>query len=203
MEELILSLSNLDPLLIASAVFLAAYLENLLPPLPSDLLVVFGGSLVAIGSAGFPLMLVAAAAGSTLGFMTMFKIGEWFGARILERGKMPFVPAEAVRRAEKWFGRYGYRLIVANRFLAGTRAVVSFFAGVSRLHLVRCAVLSGVSALVWNALLLGAGWALGRNWRTVGFYLGTYGQVVTGLLILTAVVWAVRVLARRKGGAAP
>jgi membrane protein DedA with SNARE-associated domain len=188
LEDFILGLQSLDPVVIYLVVFSIAYIENIFPPSPSDLVVVFAGSLVGIHHIGPFWTLVAATAGSTLGFVTMYKIGDLFGDRILERGRIPFIPLPAVRKAEAWFTRYGYWLIIANRFLAGTRAVVSFFAGMSDLDIMKTTVLSFVSALVWNTILVSAGYFLGRNWQRIGFYLSTYGQIVTGIVVLVVLV---------------
>ena len=192
MEDFILYLQTLDPSLIYIAVFSIAFIENILPPFPSDVVVVFAGSLIGLGQTGFVETLLLATAGSTLGFVVMYKIGDWFGDKILEQGKIKFIPVEAVRKVEAWFTRYGYWLIVANRFLAGTRAVVSFFAGLSELNLTKTTLLSFISALAWNAILVSAGWSLGRHWEKIGFYLNTYSQIVTAIVVVVLLILLVK-----------
>jgi len=118
-EDFIQFLQSLNPLLVYAIVFAIAYIENIIPPSPSDMIVVFGGSLAGIGHVGFAPTLTAATLGSTLGFLTMYKIGDWFGEIILEKGKIPFISLSAVYTVEDWFRRYGYWIIVANRFLQG------------------------------------------------------------------------------------
>jgi membrane protein DedA with SNARE-associated domain len=76
--------------------------------------------------------------------------------------------------------------------MSGTRAVVSFFAGLSKLRLVRTTVLCGISALVWNWLMLFAGTLLGKNWNSIALYLSTYSQIITGVIIFAFVVWGIR-----------
>jgi membrane protein DedA with SNARE-associated domain len=120
----------------------------------------------------------------------MYKVGDWFGLKILETGKVPFIPVDKVHKVEGWFRKYGYFLIVVNRFLTGTRAVVSFFAGMSELPLTATTILSFVSALVWNFLLLFAGRELGENWQVIGSYLATYSKAVTLLLVLAVLLLA-------------
>jgi membrane protein DedA with SNARE-associated domain len=196
-EEIIQWMQALSPMLVYALVFAIAYIENVFPPSPSDTIIVFGGSLAAIGHAGFLETLLAATAGSTLGFVTMYKIGDWFGARILEKGKITFIPVSTVKTVEEWFGKYGYWIVVANRFLSGTRAVVSFFAGMSKLNLLRTTVLSFLSALAWNSLLISAGFYLGKNWERIGFYLSTYSQVVTGILIVGVLIVAAKLISKK------
>ena len=199
MEEFVSSLIHFDPALVILAVLAIAFLENLLPPFPSDVLVVAAGSLVGLGTVGFAPVLLAAAIGSTLGFVAMYFIGKWFGHRILAEGRLPFFPPEAVRTVHGWFERYGYWLIVVNRFLAGTRAVVAFFAGMSDLKLGTTVALSFLSALLWNGILVTAGFVLGNNWERVGFYLSTYSQVVTGIVVLVVIVLVIRYFSTRNG----
>ncbi len=203
MEEFIHHLQSLDPLLIYFAVLLISFIENVFPPFPSDVIVAFAGSLVGLGQVGFLETLIAATLGSTLGFIVMYKIGGWFGDKILEKGKIKFIPVEAVAKVEAWFHRYGYGVIIANRFMAGTRAVVSFFAGMSDLDLVKTTFLSFFSALAWNAILLFAGYSVGQNWQKIGFYLNAYSHVATAVVVVVLLVFVIRYFYSRNNGSKP
>jgi membrane protein DedA with SNARE-associated domain len=154
--------------------------------------VVFGGALAAREGGGFAYALIAGTFGSTLGFMTMYGIGKWFGRQIIEKGRIRFFPIENVHKLETWFATYGYWIIVGNRFMAGTRAIVSFFAGLSNLNLIRTTLLSFISSLAWYSILVYAGYSLGQHWEKIGFYLSTYSELVTGAIILIAIVLAAR-----------
>lgn len=193
MEALVTYLEQISPLWVYCAIFLVAYIENIFPPSPSDVLIVAGGYLVGIGHINFLETLLIATVGSTTGFMTMYKIGDWFGIKIIETGKMKFLPLESIHKVEAWFRRYGYWLIIVNRFLSGTRAVVGFFAGMSEVKFWPTAGLCFVSALLWNGILIYIGTLLGENWDTIGLYLTAYSQIVivilvTGILIST-IIW--------------
>lgn len=187
METLVAYLADLDPVWVYVSVGCIAFIENVFPPFPSDVLVVAAGSFSAVKNVDPVLIVAIATGGSTLGFVTMYAIGGWFGRKILDAGRISFLPLEKVAQVEAWFRRYGYAVIVANRFLAGTRAVVSFFAGVSDLRLLPCVVLSFVSALIWNSLLVLAGHSLGENWREILVYMESYGELVTGLFIVALI----------------
>ena len=167
-------------------------MENIFPPFPSDVIVVFAGSLAGIGAIDFWWALLLTTIGSTFGFMVMYKVGDWFGLKILETGKLKFIPRDSVHKVEGWFRKYGYVIIVANRFLSGTRAVVSFFAGMSELKLPITTVLCFMSALVWNFLLLFAGQKLGQNWNVIFFYLETYSKAVTGIILIVILLFVAR-----------
>ncbi len=197
MESFVAYLSTLDPLWIYVSVGVIAFIENVFPPFPSDVLVVAAGSFSAAKNVDPVLTVAIATAGSTLGFITMYTVGEWFGRKILDAGKISFLPLDQVARVEEWFRKYGYAVVVANRFLAGTRAVVSFMAGISDLKLLPCVILSFVSALIWNTLLIVAGYSLGANWRDIVYYLESYGEAVT-ILIVVGVVGFVAYRAYRR-----
>lgn len=189
MEEIIRHLLALNPIWVYLSVFGFAFLENIVPPLPSDVVVLFVGSLVGMGTIDFTAALLLSTIGSTAGFVAMYKVGDWFGVKILETGKLRFISVDSVHTVEVWFRKYGYVLIVINRFLTGTRAVVSFFAGMSKLPLTSTAALSFVSALVWNFLLLFAGKELGENWQVIAKYLETYSKAVTGILAVVVILF--------------
>ena len=185
MQEFIISLAKLDPFWLYCSILFVAYIENLFPPSPSDAMIIFGGALAAMGTANEYLVLLSCAIGSTLGFMTMYSFGRWFGREKVEAGKIKFISLDTVHRLEAWFARYGYWVIIVNRFLAGTRAVVSLFAGMAELDLFTTTILSFVSSLAWYGLLVYAGYSLGDHWQSVGLYLLTYSKIATG------VVWTI------------
>lgn len=192
MEPFVHTLESLSPLLIYCSLFAVAYIENVFPPSPSDVVVVFGGYLVGVGTIEFTVALAVTTTGSITGFLTMYKVGDWFGEAIIEKKRLSFLSLESIHKVEEWFRKYGYWIIVVNRFLSGTRAVVSFFAGLSRLKIVRTTILCGLSALVWNWMMISAGALLGHNWNSIVLYLSTYGQIVTGTLLTALAVWGVR-----------
>ncbi len=161
-------------------------------------MIVLGGALVGIGRVTFVETLLCATAGSVAGFMLMYKIGEWFGDHILERGKISFIKVSTVRKVEEWFRKHGYWIIVVNRFLTGTRAVVSFFAGMSEMKFPLTILLCAISAIVWNAILVTSGYMLGQNWQQIEVYLSTYSRVVTGIIILAGIGLTVRYLLKKK-----
>jgi membrane protein DedA with SNARE-associated domain len=102
-SEFFQSLTSLDPAWIYAVIFLMAYIENIFPPSPSDAVVVFGGALAAMEKGHFILALLAGTVGSTLGFMTMYGIGRWFGKRVIETGKIKFIKLDTLHRMEHWF----------------------------------------------------------------------------------------------------
>lgn len=196
-EDIIAFLQQINPVLIYIAVFGIAFIENIFPPFPSDVIVAFSGALAAVTDISLPLVIIFAVTGSTIGFITMYFIGKFAGDKILEVGKIKFISPEAIFTVERWFQKYGYWLIVANRFLAGTRAIISFFAGMSELDLKRTAILSAISSLIWNLILIFVGFYVGHNLSKISEYITTYNKIVFGIIILVALIYVIKFFVKR------
>jgi len=192
LDSIISFLTGIDVVYVYTAVFLISYIENIFPPFPSDVIVVFAGSLVAMEAGNAVVTVFLATTGSTLGFMSMYWIGDQTGDKWLETGKIKFISIDLLHKAESWFQKYGYWVVIANRFLAGTRAVVSFCAGMSEMKLAPTTALSAVSAMLWNSLLVYLGVLLGSNWREIGEYLSTYSKIASILIAVVILVFVIR-----------
>jgi len=182
--------------------FVIAYIEHVFPPSPSDLLIAFIGTLVGIEVVGLVPTLIVATAGSVTGFASAYGIGRRYGRSLLESRWVPFITPELIDRVNAWFDRYHGLIIVGNRFLAGTRAVIAFAAGMAHLPFPRTLVYSTVSAAVWNLLLLYAGILLGSQWQEIDRWLSIYGWVIVGLVALFVAVLLIRKWKRRSAGTA-
>ncbi|MEN3038434.1 MAG: DedA family protein [Candidatus Kryptonium sp.] len=191
---------SIDNLWIYLVIFFFAYIENIFPPSPSDVVVVFCASLVGLGKTDFSLTLISAVLGSTLGFATMYFIGDKFGDEIIEKGKIKFIKPESVKSVEMLFAKYGYFLIVINRFLAGTRAFVAFFAGLGEYDLKKSILLSLVSASLWYLILVTAGKTLGENWHLIANVISEYSKVVTAIITFVILIFILRSVLKSKKG---
>jgi len=201
MEQAISWLQTLSPAGVLGLMFFIAYIENIFPPSPSDVLLVFAGTLIGIGVVGFAPALTAATLGSTLGFMTAYFLGCYFEEHVVSGRFSRYLPANAIHQVERLFKRFGYGVIVANRFLAGTRAIVSFFAGMSKMNLPATTLLSAVSAAVWNSILLYLGMIFANNWREAAQYLGIYTKVATVVVGVAVVIFLWRFFRKRRSAA--
>jgi membrane protein DedA with SNARE-associated domain len=182
--------ASLDPAAIYMVMLLVAYLENVIPPIPGDVLIVYGGYLAAEGHIAFVPLLILSSISATAGFMTYFYLGWRWGdeASIAARHKYlsRFMDTSHIDRPLRYMKHYGEWVILANRFLAGTRSIISLAAGLSRMNWWQTMLNSFLSSILWNAILISAGWQLKANWSVFGGYLKTYGQVI-GILLAVAI----------------
>jgi len=197
-ESILTEISSFSPIWIYITLFLFAFIENVFPPSPSDLVVVVGGTLIATGAIHFIPTLILTSVGTVAGFMVLFYIGSTVDKKVIHSGKFKFIPIDAIDKVEIWFKKYGYGIILANRFMPGTRAVISFFAGLSHLDVKRTIILSTISAFAWNALILYLGYIFGDNVELVDKYLTTYTNIVIGITVVVVLFFVIRFYLRKK-----
>jgi membrane protein DedA with SNARE-associated domain len=197
-ENILSDISRLTPFWIYIVLFFFSFIENVFPPSPSDFVVIVGGSLIGTGTIHFIPTLLLTTIGSVLGFMTLFLIGSLLDKRVLHAGKIKFISLKGLDKVENWFKHYGYGIILANRFLPGTRSVISFFAGMSRLDVKKTIIYCAFSAFIWNALIIYLGFIFGHNVELVDKYLSTYSNIVLVLTGLVLLIFIVRFFYRSK-----
>jgi membrane protein DedA with SNARE-associated domain len=166
-------------------------IENLFPPIPSELILPLAGFLVDRGEMGFLPALLAATAGSLLGAYVLYALGLWGGRPLVLRyGRWLRVKGGDLDRAEGWFHKYGDWVVLFARMVPGARSVVSIPAGTLRMPLLRFTLLTSLGSTIWNALLIGAGWFLGDNWQQITNVVGSASNVVLVALVVATVVAA-------------
>lgn len=184
--------------LIYFALFMSAVIENLFPPIPGDTITLFGAFLVGTGRLSYPLVYLCTTIGSVVGFMLLVLVGRLFKREFFIDKNYRFFPAERIIQAERWFGRWGYFVVLGNRFMPGIRSVISIVSGITRLNPLKVFALALFSAAVWNFIWIHAGYLLGNNWDIVrdrGTELIHRYNIAAGIVI--AVIIAILVL--RKG----
>ncbi|MEW1615960.1 MULTISPECIES: DedA family protein [unclassified Streptomyces] len=179
---------------------LAIALENLFPPLPSEVILPLTGFAASQGVLSLASALFWTTLGSVVGAAALYGLGALFGRERMHAlwAKLPLVKASDLERTEKWFARHGTKAVLLGRMVPVFRSLISVPAGVERMPLPVFIVLTTVGSLIWNTVLVMAGYWLGDSWDVVGTYVGLVSKVVLGLAVV-AVVWFVvaRVRSRR------
>ena len=194
--DIVAWLEGLPPVGAYAVLLAVAYLENLVPPIWGDTVIVLCGSLVGLGVLAFWPTVALAALGGAAGFLTVFALGRRLGEAIHDPDRLRWIPRTALDQANRWLDRWGYAVVAANRFLAGARSVIALLAGASDLRWRPTALWAAAGSLAWSALLVWGGAALGAEWERLLGWLAAYGRTVTVALAAVAVV----VLARRWRG---
>lgn len=184
LNEIIAFLQTVPWYLVLITAFFITILENIFPPSPSDSVIIFTGTLVGIGTIGIIPLLIVTTAGSIIGFVIMFYLGRYLGHRIIKSKRITFINEENIKKPNKWIKKYGYFIIAINRFLSGTRGLVSLLAGMAELNPTYTISLAGMSALIWNFILIYLGIVLGENWRKAEHYLEAYEKFILPAVII-------------------
>jgi membrane protein DedA with SNARE-associated domain len=152
--------------------FLVA-LENVFPPIPSEVVLPFAGFYAGRGEASVVGMMLAATAGSIVGAWVLYGLSAWIGpvrlrAFVLRYGKWFGVKERDMDRAEAWFDRRANAAVLLGRCVPLVRSIVSVPAGFRRMPIVPFTLYTALGSLVWNVALVGAGAILGDRWEEVG-----------------------------------
>jgi membrane protein DedA with SNARE-associated domain len=175
---------------------LLIFLENVVPPVPSEVILPLAGFRARTGALNVWLAWPAATAGSVLGAIVLYGLGAWLGYDRLHAlaGKRWFflTSQKDLDRGQRIFGRHGGKVVLLGRCVPVIRSLVSIPAGIVRMPLPRFLLLTTIGSGVWNALFIGLGWYLGDNWNRVQTWLGPVTYVVLGLALVGLVWLAVR-----------
>ena len=191
-------LEALPPLMAYGIIFIIAYGENVMPPIPGDMVIVFGGYLAGIGQLNFFLVWILSVAGGVLGFMSMYALGRRMGVAIYDPERFKWLPKRHLEKTRAWVSRWGYGVVAANRFLSGARSVISLTVGMARKNAFNTMVFSAISAIAWTGLIIYGGYAIGENWQIVGDYIRTWGVIIIALMTIGAVAIIIRKFLRSR-----
>ncbi|MEI3848484.1 MULTISPECIES: DedA family protein [unclassified Microbacterium] len=187
----------------------AIALENLFPPLPSEVILPMAGLAASRGSFSLVEALVWTTAGSVIGALLLYGLGVWLGLGRLRAiaAKVPLLHPEDIDRTVAWFGRHGGKAVFFGRMIPIFRSLISIPAGITRMPVWRFTLLTAAGSLLWNSIFVLSGYFLGESWHIVERYADLLQYVVIGVTVL-AVGWflVVRIralLGERAGSAEP
>ena len=178
---------------------LAVALENLFPPLPSEVILPLAGFAASRGDLGLVSAIVFTTIGSIVGALALYGVGAGLGrdrTRALA-AKIPLVKVEDVDKAEDWFNRHGPKAVLLGRLVPVVRSLISVPAGVERMSVPLFLTLTAMGSVIWNSLLIVAGYQLGERWHVVESSVGVFQWVVIAAAV-AAVTWFVVVKVRAK-----
>ena len=171
-------------------------LENIFPPIPSEVILPLAGFLIGQNRFSFPAVLISTTLGSLIGALLLYGIGMAVGQqrvrRLFERyGKWALLTPDDLTRAESWFDRYGPVAVFIGRLVPVVRSLVSIPAGYRRMPLGQFLLLTGIGSALWNGALVSLGWALGENWHLIEKYVGWLQYLVIAVVafLIVRFVW--------------
>jgi membrane protein DedA with SNARE-associated domain len=181
------------------AIFVLMTIESVGIPIPSELIMPFGGYLASTGQINWVLAAVAGTLGTGLGSAIGYAIGAWGGKPLVDRyGKYIDATPEKIAKAEKWFGKYGESAVFYTRLMPVVRSMVNVPAGMLNMNFLKFMAYTLAGAFPWCLVLSFIGYTLGENWDKIGQYthlLDNAMVVVAAAIVIGAV--GLYVLVRR------
>ena len=196
MRELLDWVSALPEAALYAILFSAGMIENLVPPFPSDVVIAFGGFLLAQGTLGSMLgVFLSVWTGNIGGAMIVYGLGRRFGAERIEKRLGGKHAADRDAWLHKLFDKYGMMAIFVSRFVPGVRAIVPAFAGALKLPLVWVMIMVSTASAIWYGLITVIAFRVGSDWERLRDMVARSATVAAviggGLLIIGVTVWLI------------
>lgn len=179
---------------------LLMFLENLFPPIPSELIMPLAGFTIFQKQMEFFPAILAGVVGTVLGALPWYYAGKLLGEQRLEQladkyGKWISVSAKDIQKANNWFNRHGTKAVFFGRLVPGVRTLISIPAGINGMAVVPFLLYSTLGTILWVSFLTFAGYYLvkaGKNYHLIDEYLGPVSKIVLAILVIGFILWVLR-----------
>jgi membrane protein DedA with SNARE-associated domain len=176
---------------------LLMFLENLFPPIPSELIMPLAGFTAAQGQLNIAAAIAAGVLGTVIGALPWYYAGKLLGEERLrdwadKYGKWITITGKDIDRSKHWFDRHGVKAVFFCRMVPGVRTLISLPAGISDMHIVPFLIYSTVGTVLWVGLLTAAGYVLGNNYTLVEEYLAPVSKIVLASLVIGLLIVVIR-----------
>jgi membrane protein DedA with SNARE-associated domain len=181
---------------------LAVALENLFPPIPSELILPLAGFTASRGDMSLLGAIVWTTLGSVAGALVLYAVGALLGrdrTRAIA-ARLPLVKLSDFDRSEAWFARHGGKAVFFGRMVPLFRSFISIPAGIERMPMTTFLAFTALGSLIWNAIFVLTGYQLGENWRRVQDVVGVYQKVVVAVVLLAVAAFVALRLRRVRQG---
>jgi membrane protein DedA with SNARE-associated domain len=174
-------------------------LENLIPPIPSEIVLAMAGYLAGAGRVNVVLVLIAATAGSVVGALVLYWLGYALGEDRLRRwlDRIPLVDADDLDKADRWFERHEKSAVLFGRCAPVVRSLVSIPAGANHMPLGQFTRFTAIGSGVWNTIFVGGGYALGSQWQQVERYSHWFDYAIGAFFLIAIASWIIKKLRKR------
>ena len=188
MEAIIISMVNKFGYL---GIILLIAIENIFPPIPSEVILTFGGFATTISNITVIGTIIASTVGSVLGAIALYWIGRFLNEERIDKlaeskvGKVLGLQKQDIHKAFSWFDSKGKFAVFFGRFIPIVRSLVSIPAGMAKMAMIPFLLLTTVGSLIWNTVLIALGRIAGASWSKIAVYVGGYSDIVLiGFIII-------------------
>lgn len=183
-------------------IFLLITLENIFPPIPSEVILTFGGFMTTTTSLSVVGVVAVSTVGSVVGAVILYWIGTLLDMNRMEKiidkyGHIVRLTKEDLHKANSWFARYGNWTVFFCRFIPLIRSLISLPAGMARMNFGIFLLLTTLGTLIWNFILIKIGAMVGGSWENIVHYMDVYSNIVYLLIIIMAIAFIIWFVQKR------
>ena len=170
-------------------VFFLIMIENIFPPIPSEVILTFAGFMTAKGELKILMVILASTLGSVIGAVVLYYLGsifdkETWGKIVDKYGKWLRLKREDIDKSQEWFDNHGNKTVFFCRFIPLIRSLISIPAGMAKMSMKVFLLLTTLGSLIWNTVLIYLGSSIGDNWEVIVEYMDVYSNVAYALIAI-------------------
>lgn len=168
-------------------IFVLIMVENLFPPIPSEIILTFGGFMTTVTSLNVVMVIIVATLGSVVGAILLYKVASYFGKErltkiVLKYGRILRLKESDIERAENFFLKYGSWAVFLCRMIPLIRSLISIPAGMTKMKMSKFLILTTAGSLLWNTVLIGLGAMLGESWSEIVVFMDSFSTVIYSII---------------------
>ena len=181
----------------------AMFLENIIPPIPSEIIMPLGGYFVYQGNLNFYILVIFGLIGTVLGALPWYYLGRFLNEKKLasfvdSKGKFIGISSRDLNKSKLWFDKYGVSLVFWGRLIPGIRTLISVPAGIELMPLKKFLVWTSLGSLIWVVLLTFLGYVLGENYKIIESYIDNFKVFIKPIFILISALLIFKYLKKIK-----
>ncbi|MCD2218588.1 DedA family protein [Listeria monocytogenes] len=174
-------------------IFILIMVENLFPPIPSEIILTFGGFMTTVTSLNVVMVIIVATLGSVVGAILLYKVASYFGKErltkiVLKYGRILRLKESDIERAENFFLKYGSWAVFLCRMIPLIRSLISIPAGMTKMKMSKFLILTTAGSLLWNTVLIGLGAMLGESWSEIVVLMDSFSTIIYSIIAILVVV---------------
>ena len=201
MEEFVISIMNQFGYF---GIFFLIFIENIFPPIPSEVVLLFGGFMTTYSKLNLFGMIIFSTLGSAVGAIVLYYIGKILNKERLKKivsgkiGKVLRLKASDIEKADKWFDTKGNKTVFFCRFIPVVRSLISIPAGMSEMIMSKFLLYTITGSLIWNTVLLFIGSKVGENWKKIEQIMNQYSHIILIILIIAFIGFVIYHFSKKK-----
>ena len=201
--DLITKTVETNPYIAYLVISFAMLLENLIPPIPSEIIMPLGGFFVYTGDLNFYILIVSGLFGTVVGALPWYFLGKLLNEKKLSnfidrKGKFVGISLKDLDKSRLWFDKYGVLLVFWGRLIPGIRTLISVPAGIELMPINKFLIWTSLGSLIWVIFLTSAGYLFGENYKIIGLYIDNFKAILKPIFVILILFFLIRFLKKFK-----